>query len=196
VVTTIHAGRAGRRLALLLGAAGLAAAGCQSAPVDVSQGPAPLRTPPPGAAPRSFEEGLTGGQVFAMYCNQCHNAKTLAERPFATYQNAAAHMRVRANLTGEEYAKLLEFMRRWHDVPPPPDPASEPSPKRLIFAQPVAELRPEPGAAGDGRANPARPAAPAEGEPDPAAGPEPLPGRADAAPSEPAGPNYWTAGGQ
>ena len=52
-----------------------------------------------------------------MYCNQCHNARSLAERPFANYQNVAAHMRVRAQFTGEEYEKLMEFLRRWHDVP-------------------------------------------------------------------------------
>jgi hypothetical protein len=54
-------------------------------------------------------------------------------------------MRVRANLTGKEYAKLMEFLRRWHDVPPP-NPPVEPSPKRFFYSQPIAELRPqEPG---------------------------------------------------
>jgi hypothetical protein len=49
-------------------------------------------------------------------------------------------MRVRANLTGKEWAKLDEFLHRWHDVPPPtpPDP---PSPKRFNFGQPIPELR-------------------------------------------------------
>ena len=78
-----------------------------------------------------------------MYCNQCHNARALGERPFANYQNVVAHMRVRANLTGEEYAKLDAFLRRWHDVPPP-NPPVESSPKRLIFSQPIAELREQP----------------------------------------------------
>jgi hypothetical protein len=84
-----------------------------------------------------------------MYCSYCHNAPALAERPFSNYQNVAAHMRVRANLTGKEYAKLMEFLRRWHDVPPP-NPEAEPSPKRLIFSQPMSELRKQPpaGAAG------------------------------------------------
>ena len=44
-------------------------------------------------------------------------------------------MRVRANLTGTEYAKLMEFPRRWLDVPAPTPPV-EPSPKRLSFSQP------------------------------------------------------------
>ena len=54
-----------------------------------------------------------------MYCSYCHNAPSLAERPFSNFRNVAAHMRVRANLTGKEYAKLMEFLRRWNDVPPP-----------------------------------------------------------------------------
>jgi hypothetical protein len=45
-------------------------------------------------------------------------------------------------LTGKEYAKLMEFLRRWNDIPPS-NPPLEPSPKRLIFSQPINELRPE-----------------------------------------------------
>jgi hypothetical protein len=89
-----------------------------------------------------YEDSLTGGKVFAMYCGYCHNAPSLAERPFASFKNVAAHMRVRANLTGKEYARLMEFLRRWHDVPPPTAPV-EPSPKKLIFSQPINELRPK-----------------------------------------------------
>jgi hypothetical protein len=77
-----------------------------------------------------------------MYCNYCHNSPTLAERPFAQFRNIAAHMRVRANLTGKEYARLMEFLRRWNDIPPP-HPPDEPSAKRLIFSQQIPELRPE-----------------------------------------------------
>jgi hypothetical protein len=75
-----------------------------------------------------------------MYCSYCHNAPSLAERPFSNFKNVAAHMRVRANLTGKEYAKLMAFLREWHDIPPPTAPVG-PSPKKLIFSQPIAELR-------------------------------------------------------
>jgi hypothetical protein len=141
----------------------LAAAGCYNTPVDTSdyaRGPAPLRIPSPatdGEGCDCYEDSLTGGQVFAMYCNYCHNAPSLAERPFSNFRNVAAHMRVRANLTGKEYAKLMEFLRRWHDVPPP-NPPVEPSPKRLIFSQPISELREQ---------APAKPAPPALPPPQP-----------------------------
>ncbi len=98
-----------------------------------------------------------------MYCNQCHNARALGERPFANYQNVAAHMRVRAQFTGEEYEKLMEFLRRWHDIPQPTPPV-EPSPKRVIFAQPVAELRDEIAPQTNPAAEPAQPP-PVQAEP-------------------------------
>ena len=124
----------------------LATLGCHQTPLSLPQGPVPLRTPSPmkeGCG--SYEDSLTGGQVFSMYCSSCHNARSLAERPFSNFQNVAAHMRVRANLTGKEYAKLNEFLRRWHNIPPP-NPPVEPSPKRLTFSQPISELREQPAA--------------------------------------------------
>jgi hypothetical protein len=125
---------------------GILLSGCYHTPIDNSeyaQGPAPRRMPSPekeGCG--SYEDSLTGGQVFTMYCSYCHNAPNLAERNFANFKNVASHMRVRANLTGKEYARLMEFLQRWHDVPAP-NPPLETSPKRLIFSQPINELRPE-----------------------------------------------------
>ncbi len=124
----------------------LAAVGCTT-PMDLSKyglGPAPLREPSPAkeADACCYEDSLTGGQIFTMYCSYCHNAPALAERPFSNFRNVAAHMRVRANLTGKEYTKLLEFLRRWHDVPPP-HPSIEPPPKRFFYSQPIPELRPK-----------------------------------------------------
>jgi hypothetical protein len=126
-------------------AALLASAGCLhlpgEPPNEYTQGPAPRRMPAPEREGNcSYEDSLTGGQVFTMYCSYCHNAPNLGERNFANFRNVAAHMRVRANLTGKEYAKLMEFLRRWNDVPPPTPPV-EPSPKRMTFSQPLNELR-------------------------------------------------------
>ncbi len=117
---------------------------CEITPINLDRGPAPLRMPPPdqGCENETYEDCLTGGQIFTMYCNYCHNAPALAERPFSNFKNVAAHMRVRANLTGKEYAKLVAWLRRWSDVPPPNSPP-EPSPKRLIYSQPIPELRPK-----------------------------------------------------
>jgi hypothetical protein len=132
-------------LLLVLGGI-LTAAGCYNTPIDnteFGQGPAPRRIPSPAKEEEgcgSYEDSLTGGQVFDMYCSYCHNAPSLAERNFANFKNVATHMRVRANLTGKEYARLMEFLQRWNDVPPR-NPPQDPSPKRLIFTQPLNELR-------------------------------------------------------
>lgn len=128
----------------------VALGGCYNTPIDTSdlaRGPAPLRMPSPAKAGENccYEDSLTGGQVFAMYCSYCHNAPALSERNFANFKNVASHMRVRANLTGKEYAALMEFLRRWHDVPPP-NPTPAPSPKNLIFSQPMSELKNQPAA--------------------------------------------------
>jgi len=129
-------------IGLLIGVLWLS--GCRSTPVDTSEfaeGPAPLRQPSPATGrAMTYEDSLTGGQVFAMYCTSCHNARSLAERPFSNYKNVATHMRVRANLTGKEYAALVAWMRRWYDIAPPHPPV-EPSPKRFFFSQPINELR-------------------------------------------------------
>ena len=129
---------------VLLAAGTLSLVGCKNTPIQVANRPTPLREPPTDVtdenSTRSYEDGLTGGQVFAMYCNQCHNPRPIAERPFANFKNVAAHMRVRADLTGKEYAKLMEFFRQIHDVPDPNLP-DEPPPKRFIFNQPIPELQ-------------------------------------------------------
>jgi hypothetical protein len=127
-----------------LAAAVLSTVGCYNPPVDVSQTPAPFRFNMRKGEELSgrYEDEVTGGQLFSMYCGYCHNARAIGERPFSNYQNVLAHMRVRALMTGEEQAKIEAFFRRWHDVPPASGPI-EPAPKRQIFSQPIPELREE-----------------------------------------------------
>jgi len=127
----------------------LTVTGCYHLPGETSeytQGPAPRRMPSPAGETEgcaSYEDSLTGGKVFTMYCSYCHNAPNLSERNFANFRNVATHMRIRANLTGKEYAKLMEFLQRWNDVPER-TPPTETGPKRLIFSQPINELRDQP----------------------------------------------------
>ena len=119
---------------------------------------------------------MAGGRLFQLYCGSCHNARPLGERPFSNYQVAVAHMRDQAYLTGKEYRQIIHFLRRWDDVGPP-TPAVQPSPKRLVFSQPISESRG------------------AEAEPTPGSIPPP-PGtgpwqRGQAAPSDSASSQLW-----
>ena len=121
----------------------LAVLGCYHTPINTGDSPAPLQGPGPGqggCASRNYEDTLTGGQVFTMYCGYCHFARSLAERPFANYKTAAAHMRVVADLTGKEHAKLLEYLRRFHDLPSPEQQETQ-GPNRFFYSQPINELR-------------------------------------------------------
>ncbi|HZW32673.1 MAG TPA: c-type cytochrome [Isosphaeraceae bacterium] len=104
---------------------------------------------PPRHLTGTYDDAATGGQLFQQYCGSCHNARPLGERPFSNYHVALTHMRDQAYLTGKEYRQIMYFLRRWDDVGPP-TPTVEPSPKRLIFSQPISELRNEPPAAGSG----------------------------------------------
>jgi hypothetical protein len=120
----VHVSRYRRLFPLALPLTGLLVLiGCYNTPIDVSEysrGPAPLREPSPAKEGECcYEDSLEAGHVFDMYCAG-HNRRNLSERPFSNYQNVAAHMRTRANLTGKEYAALVAWMRRWADVPNPP----------------------------------------------------------------------------
>jgi hypothetical protein len=120
------------------------AAGCETpSPHTISRnyslrGEVPID--PPRPHPAADDDCLSGGRLFQLYCGSCHNARPLGERPFSNYQVAVAHMRDQAYLTGKEYRQIIHFVRRWDDVGPP-TPAVRPSPKRLVFSQPISELR-------------------------------------------------------
>jgi hypothetical protein len=130
-----------------LAAASAAIGGCWQIPSahtisrNYSRGDAPV-DPPKSGEGGNYDDFVSGGQVFKMYCGTCHNARALGERPFSNYEVAATHMRKQAYLTGKEYRQLIFFLRRWHDVGPP-TPDIEPSPKRFIYSQPISELRKE-----------------------------------------------------
>jgi hypothetical protein len=136
-----------RWLGTLAAAATLAVAGgCETpSPHTISRnyglrGDVPVDPPRPHS--EAADDCAAGGRLFRLYCGSCHNARPLGERPFSNYEVAIAHMRDQAYLTGKEYRQIIHFLRRWDNIGPP-TPATEPSPKRLIFAQPIAELRSE-----------------------------------------------------
>jgi hypothetical protein len=102
---------------------------------------------PPAYPPEHRDDCVSGGRLYKLYCGSCHNARPLGERPFANYEVAVAHMRDQAYLTGKEYRQIILFLRRWHDVGPA-TPAVGSSPKRLVFSQPISELKEASKAAG------------------------------------------------
>ena len=78
-----------------------------------------------------------------------------------------------AYLTGKEYRQIIMFLRRWDNVGPPTPPVA-PSPKRLIFSQPISE--------------PSKETQPVVSAPPPPSGEGPFQPRGDAEPPQ-AGPS-------
>ena len=76
----------------LLGAIGAFVASCASSP--------------------SGEEEVKGrAQLWEENCSRCHNYRSPSELSDRQWEVVLLHMRVRANLTQEEYEAILEFLK-------------------------------------------------------------------------------------
>ena len=64
--------------------------------------------PADGAAPPAA--GKSGAQLWAEHCGRCHNVRDPAAYSDAQWDAAMMHMRIRANLTGQDYEKIREFI--------------------------------------------------------------------------------------
>jgi mono/diheme cytochrome c family protein len=53
-----------------------------------------------------------GAQLWPVVCASCHNARGAAERSPAEWDTIVQHMRVRANIPGEEAQAILDYLRR------------------------------------------------------------------------------------
>ena len=54
---------------------------------------------------------LRGAQLWPIYCNTCHNARTGAEFSPAEWQMIIMHMRTVANLTAYDARAVLEYLQ-------------------------------------------------------------------------------------
>jgi hypothetical protein len=61
------------------------------------------------ATEASSDEG--GAQLWAANCSRCHNIRPPQSFSDAQWQTIVHHMRLRANLTGEETRKITEFLQ-------------------------------------------------------------------------------------
>ena len=56
----------------------------------------------------------SGAQLWARNCGHCHNIRSPTSYSGAQWEVAVMHMRIRANLTAEEHAKILAFLKSAH----------------------------------------------------------------------------------
>ena len=52
-----------------------------------------------------------GALLWANNCFRCHNFRSPASQTDAEWNVIGQHMRLRANLTGEEYREILDFLK-------------------------------------------------------------------------------------
>lgn len=106
------------------------------------------------AQPSNAQEGrqvAEGARVYGSTCGRCHNARSPLEREDRAWVTIMNHMRVRANLTGDELRDVLAFLQATNTdprevAPLPPEaaaaqiqelagPAIEPSTDPAVIAE-------------------------------------------------------------
>lgn len=63
------------------------------------------------AEPESTPPRRGGAQLWAQNCAKCHNVRSPSAYSDREWDIAVHHMRVRANLTKEEYEAIREFLK-------------------------------------------------------------------------------------
>ena len=95
-------------LGVLTGGILLGFAGCETAGRNAT-GSATAPTTGPAAKNAVAEKG--GAQLWSETCSHCHNLRSPSSYGPAQWEVAVYDMRVRANLTGQEQRKILEFLK-------------------------------------------------------------------------------------
>ena len=90
-----------KRIVFALIVAGLLVAGCMA-------GNRPTTQPAEQASAR------TGAQLWSDNCSRCHWARPPQSYSDAQWQAVVHHMRLRADLTGQEQRKITEFLQASH----------------------------------------------------------------------------------
>ncbi len=54
---------------------------------------------------------LSGAELYSMHCNRCHPERYPTERTAAQWKTIMLHMRVRANLPGQEARTILKYLQ-------------------------------------------------------------------------------------
>jgi predicted lipoprotein len=67
-----------------------------------------------GTQPSAAIPEKAGAQLWAENCSRCHNIRPPQSFSDTQWQAIAHHMRLRADLTGEETRKITEFLQASH----------------------------------------------------------------------------------
>jgi hypothetical protein len=99
-------------LAMVLAAVGTLL-GCHAAgkPASTSQPQPAAAAPPPAQTPQGWAGTMGHAELWTQTCNRCHYAWSPDQLSPAQWEVVMHHMRLRANLTGDEQKAILEFLQ-------------------------------------------------------------------------------------
>lgn len=83
------------------------AAGCQSPKAGGPSAGAPAAE----AHPATWASDKTGEQLWSQTCSRCHYSRPPQSYSAGQWDAVVTHMRLRANLTGEEQRKITAFLQ-------------------------------------------------------------------------------------
>ena len=63
------------------------------------------------AKPQTAPKKLSGAELYSMHCNRCHPERYPTERTAAQWKTIMLHMRVRANIPGEQAREILKYLQ-------------------------------------------------------------------------------------
>src|SRR6266581_8284851 len=95
-------------LTLLAVPLGLSFSGCSTSPPPASVAAGNTASVAAGA---TDIHAKSGAQLWGERCGFCHNVRSPTSFNDAQWEVATLHMRVRANLTGDEQRQILEFLK-------------------------------------------------------------------------------------
>ncbi len=74
--------------------------------------PAPrTKSDPATPKPKRSARKLSGAELYSIHCNRCHPERYPTERTAAQWKTIMLHMRVRANLPGEQARIILKYLQ-------------------------------------------------------------------------------------
>lgn len=76
-----------------------------------------LAVPSQRAAAQDNEAVVEGARVYGAMCGRCHNPRSPLERDDRDWVTIVNHMRVRANMTGEQVRAVLAFLQATNTNP-------------------------------------------------------------------------------
>ena len=79
-------------------------------PVSTNSPPATTTTSPAAAA-APVKNQISGAELYSMHCNRCHAERYPTERTAAQWNTILLHMRVRANLPGQQARQILKYLQ-------------------------------------------------------------------------------------